>query len=454
MTLDHPLAALYSHPVRDALSGRAKIGGDKSMSHRALMLGLLTREETIISGLLESGDILATAAACTALGAHISNGGDGLWRIHGVGVGKIAEPDHVIDLGNSGTSARLLSGIIAAHDISAVITGDASLQNRPMARIIEPLSQMGASFIAREGGRMPLAIRGTKSAKPIAYRMKMASAQVKSAILLAALHANGETCVIEPVPTRDHTEHMLRHFGADITSETQEDGAHIIRVNGPHILRGCAVDIPGDPSAAAFVAVAAALSAHTDTSITMARILYGPRRNGLFVKLAAMGADITITNERTEQGEVIADIGVGGGAPLHAIDIPPEDIPAMIDECPILAIAAACAQGTTRMRGLGELRVKESDRLHMIAHNLTLCGASVEIEGDDLLIHGTGKPPAGGAMLACANDHRIAMSFLILGSVTDQPVGIDDSRTIATSFPSFTKIMNELGLDIAPPPAL
>ncbi len=438
---------LISSKARHALQGSVRIPGDKSMSHRALMLGLLAQGQTMISGLLEGEDVLNTAMACRALGAGVSGGQDGLWRVRGAGLGSLTEPASVLDMGNSGTSTRLLAGIIAGHRISAVMTGDDSLIKRPMKRIIEPLSQMGAQFITREGGRLPMAIHGARDAKGIEYRLPVASAQVKSAVLLAGMNATDATTVIEEHPTRDHTENMLRHFGVPVQVETLESGAQAITVIGFHRPQGCAVDVPADPSSAAFPAVAACLV--EGSSITMPNVGINVRRAGLFQTLQEMGADIVFGHERISAGEKVADVTVRGNGPLKGIDVPPDRVPSMIDEFPVLAMAAACAVGTTRMRGLAELRVKESDRLKMVADGLEACGVKIEMGEDSLNVHGTGKPPAGGAVIETALDHRIAMSFLVLGLVTGQPVEIDDGSPIRTSFPNFLDLMNGLGAEIA-----
>ncbi len=434
-----------------ALHGVVKVPGDKSMSHRALMLGLLARGETIISGLLEGEDVMNTAEAVNRLGGRVSFEGDGLWRVYGAPDGKLTEPDSVLDMGNSGTSARLLTGLIAGHDITATLTGDRSLTKRPMNRVMIPLGDMGAVFLARDSGKLPLTMRGSSRLKPLDYRMPVASAQVKSAILLAALGADGETVVIEETPTRDYTENMLGHFGVTLAQKTDQNGAVHIRIAGGQTLSGCAVDIPGDPSSAAFLVVAALLC--KDAELRLSNVGMNPRRTGLYDTLLEMGADISYENRRTQAGEVVADIIVKGGNPLKGLDVPPARVPSMIDEFPILAVAASCANDTVRMTGLGELRVKESDRLACMAQGLAACGVRLEEETDSLVIHGTGKPPAGGAYIDTALDHRIAMSFLVLGCVTENPVAIDDSTPINTSFPGFVELMNDLGAQIeaAPP---
>ncbi len=428
------------------VGGCARIPGDKSISHRALMLGALAVGETEIEGLLEGDDVRHTAAAMSALGAHVSPGVDGgLWRVRGVGIGGLVEPSQVLDMGNSGTAARLLIGVVASHPITSFFTGDASLNRRPMARVTAPLERMGASFVGRAGGRLPLAVIGTHHPVPIEYRLPVASAQVKSAILLAGLNAPGITTVIETHPTRDHSELMLRHFGATVTTESLANGALAVSVTGQPELVGRRVRVPSDPSSAAFPAVAALL--HPGSELTLTAVGMNPRRTGLYQTLQEMGADLRFENPRTEAGEPVADLVIRGSA-LRGVDVPPERAPSMIDEYPILAIAAACAQGTTRMFGLAELRVKESDRLAMVADGLTACGVSVETGPESLFVHGTGRPPRGGAAIATAMDHRIAMSFLVLGTVSAEPVAIDDGRFIETSFPGFAALMNSLGAKI------
>ncbi|MFN3700653.1 MAG: 3-phosphoshikimate 1-carboxyvinyltransferase [Alphaproteobacteria bacterium] len=431
----------------DALKGHSKIPGDKSMSHRALMFGALAIGETIISGLLEGEDVIHTAQAMQALGAQIEKGKDGLWRVHGVGIGGLREPQGVLEMGNSGTSTRLLIGLIAAHDITATFSGDASLSKRPMQRVITPLEMMGASFQSRDGGRLPLTVKGAHSALNIEYRLPVASAQVKSAILLAGLNAAGRTTVIEEKPTRDHTENMLKHFGVEVTTETLEDGALAVSVIGHQTMQPCAIDVPGDPSSAAFPAVAAAIQEGSD--IYLAHIGLNPRRIGIFDCLREMGADIQYKNQRIEGGEPVADIHIRSTGQLKGITVPESRVPSMIDEFPVFAMAASCADGVTKMTGLEELRVKESDRLAMIAKGLEACGVKLEMGADSLTIHGNGKPPKGGATIETALDHRIAMAFLVLGGVSDEPIAIDDAAPIRTSFPNFTALMNDLGCAIA-----
>lgn len=439
------MSALTSSKA-DPLEGYIVIPGDKSISHRSLMFGGLAEGETIISGLLEGEDVIATAHAMRAMGAKIERSGDGLWRCFGTGIGFLKSPEKTLDMGNSGTSARLLSGIIAGHNITATMTGDASLCKRPMNRVINPLTEMGASFEAAEGGRLPMTIKGSEKVDEFTYRLPVASAQVKSAVLLAGLASHGPVQVIEEVPTRDHTEKMLKAFDFPIDVKTSDDGATIIKVQGGHQLQGCRVDVPADPSSAAFAVVAALLVDGSD--ITCARVCMNNRRAGIYETLREMGADITLKHERIEAGEPIADLLVRGGTTLKGIEVPASRIPSMIDEIPILAIAASCADGTTTLTGLAELRVKESDRLGVMAEGLKACGVELEEGEDSLIIHGNGKAPKGGATIKTHLDHRIAMSFLVLGSVSDEPIQIDDGAPIKTSFPTFTELMNDMGCHI------
>lgn len=431
------------------LKGDARIPGDKSISHRSIMLGALAVGETIVSGLLEGEDVLHTAMAMRAMGAKITHGDDGLWRIYGVGVGGLREPDHVLEMGNSGTSTRLLMGLVGGHNITATFTGDASLVKRPMKRIVTPLEMMGATFLSRSGGRLPLTVKGAENTLPIEYRLPVASAQVKSAIMLAGLNAAGRTTVIEDHPTRDHTENMLRHFGVDVEVDALEGDARAIHVLGHQELQGCAVDVPSDPSSAAFAVVAALINEGSE--ISLSRVGINETRIGLYTTLQEMGADIEFKHKRIEAGEPVADIIVKGSGSLKGITVPEDRVPSMIDEFPILAVAAACAQGTTKMTGLKELRVKESDRLLMVANGLKACGVNFEMGEESLIIHGTGKSPEGGACVETALDHRIAMSFLILGTVTQEPVAVDDAAPIKTSFPNFIELMNDLGAEIGTP---
>jgi len=436
---------LLARPIA-RLQGRVRAPGDKSVSHRVLMLGALALGETTVRGLLEGEDVLSTAGALCALGAEIRHEREGgLWRIRGFGVGGGREPADVLELGNSGTSARLLSGILASHPFTSFMTGDASLRRRPMQRVIDPLSRMGARFAAREGGRMPLAIIGTDEMVPIEYRLPVASAQVKSAILLAGLNTAGRTTVIEPEATRDHTERLLRHFGAEVEVSTTEGGGRRITVVGWPELRGRDIVVPGDSSSAAFAVVAAAIRPGSD--ITVENVGINPLRAGLYQTLREMGADVSFESSREVGGEPVADLRVKGGL-LKGVEVPAERVPSMIDEYPILAVAASCAQGSTRMLGLAELRAKESDRLASVAAGLQANGVAVAMAGDSLVVHGSGAPPPGGALVATHLDHRVAMSFLVLGLAAREPVAVDDGSPIDTSFPGFVQLMNRLGAKI------
>lgn len=441
-----PLAA--KAPVRP-LAGEALVPGDKSISHRALMFGALAVGTTDITGLLEGEDVLRTAAAMRALGAEVENRGGGHWRVAGRGIGGLVEPADVLDMGNSGTAARLLCGLLAGHPLFAVMTGDASLRKRPMKRVTEPLSATGARFATREGGRLPLAVEGAADPLPLDYTLPVASAQVKSACLLAGLCARGITRVVEHEATRDHTENMLRHFGATVQVGIVGHG-RVIELTGQPELVAAPVVVPGDPSSAAFPAVAALLVPGSD--ILLRGVGMNPLRAGLFATLAEMGADIVRLNERTEGGEPVADLRVKASA-LRAVDVPAERAPAMIDEYPILAVAAAAARGTTRMRGLKELRVKESDRLAATAALLAANGVTVRVEGDDMIVEGAGGPPAGGGAVVTHMDHRIAMSALVLGLAARAPVRVDDAAFIETSFPGFAELMNRLAGEPALSPA-
>ena len=434
-----PLTATRPHAP---LTGKIRVPGDKSISHRALMLGALAVGRTEISGLLEGEDVLAAAAAINALGAHAEPVGDGRWTVDGVGIAGLAEPEDLLDLGNSGTAARLLLGILATHPITAFVTGDASLRRRPMGRVVEPLSRIGARFVTREGARLPLAINGAANPVPISYRLPVPSAQVKSAVLFAGLNALGTTTVIEPQPTRDHSERMLRHFGATVVTEPVEGGGKRITLEGCPELAAAPIVVPGDPSSAAFPLIAALIVPGSE--IIIEGVGVNPLRTGLFECLREMGADLALLNERDEGGEPVADLRVRSGT-LKGADIPAERAPRMIDEYPILAVAAACARGRTVMRGLAELRVKESDRLTAIGAGLDACGVRVAVDGDTLTVEGDGGPPEGGALIATQLDHRIAMAFLVLGLATRLPVGIDDAAPIATSFPGFLRLINGLG---------
>ena len=441
-----PLIAHRSGP----LTGRLRVPSDKSISHRALMLAAMAVGESVVHDLLDGDDVRRTAAALAAMGADIRppDVASGTWRITGRGVGGLTAPDQVLDMGNSGTGARLLAGLIASHPITAILTGDASLVRRPMARITEPLALMGAQFVTRPGNRLPMTILGSDAPIPIRYEMPVPSAQVKSAILLAGLNAPGSTEIVEQVPSRDHTELMLRHFGADISVDALPQGGWSIALAGEAELAARDVRVPADISSAAFPAVATLIC--PGSSLTLTDVGVNPRRIGLIECLREMGADIDLENARVEAGEPIADLQVRG-APLRGIEVPPEWAPRMIDEYPVLAMAAACADGTSVFRGVGELRVKESDRLAAVAQGLTACGVAVEAGADSLAVHGTGKAPKGGVTIAAAFDHRIAMSFLVLGMAAEEPIAIDDASTIDTSFPGFAAAMTAIGARIAAP---
>ena len=437
-----PLQSLKSR----ALNGDIRVPGDKSISHRSLMFGGLAIGETKITGLLEGEDVLATAEAMRKLGATVTRDEDGTWHVTGVGVGALREPDSVIDMGNAGTGIRLMAGIVATHPITTFFTGDASLCKRPMGRVADPLAEFGAQFITRERGRPPMAVIGTDEAKPVTYTLPMASAQVKSAVLLAGLNTAGTTTVIEPKPSRDHTERMLRHFGVDVDVSINDDGGRTVSLTGPVEMKAADIVVPTDPSSAAFPLVAALIN--PESQVTIRDVCLNPLRTGLITTLIEMGGDITIANEREEAGETIGDLVVSGKNRLTGIVVPAERAPSMIDEYPVLAAAAAYAQGETRMCGLEELRVKESDRLAAVADGLAVNGVIHRIEGDDLIV--TGGEVPGGGMVETHLDHRIAMSFLILGLGANDPVAVDDANPIATSFPSFEALMRKLGANLAP----
>jgi len=414
------------------------------------MLGALAVGTTAITGLLEGEDVLRTAAATRLLGATVDRVEEGAWQVSGRGIGGLAEPADVLDMGNSGTAARLLCGLLAGHPIFAVITGDASLRRRPMLRVTQPLAACGATFWTREGGRLPLSVRGAEHPLPLDYRLPVASAQVKSACLLAGLCAPGITRIVEPERTRDHTENMLRHFGATLHVEDTAEG-RVIELDGQPELGAAPIRVPGDPSSAAFPLVAALLV--PGSRVTVADVGLNPLRTGLFETLREMGARLTVANARVEGGEPVGDI-VAEHGPLDAVEVPPGRAPSMIDEYPILAVAAAAARGTTRMRGLRELRVKESDRLAATFALLAANGVRAAIEGDDLVVHGVGEAAgiAGGGMVATQMDHRIAMSALVLGLGSRAPVVVDDTGFIDTSFPGFVALLNHAagGLVIGP----
>ena len=426
------------------LRGRIRVPGDKSISHRAIMLSALAVGESRISGLLEGEDVLATAAAMRAMGAQVERTGHGEWRVAGVGVGALLQPETALDMGNSGTSTRLLMGLVASHPIQVTFVGDASLSKRPMGRVIEPLSQIGADITATFGGRLPLILRGAEPPVPIAYRLPVASAQVKSAILLAGLNTPGRTTVIEPVPTRDHSERMLRGFGAELDVVVESDGTRVIAITGEAELRPQVIEVPGDPSSAAFFVVAALLVEGSD--VTIENVGLNPTRAALFDVLRQMGGSIEEVEQREVGGEPVADLRVRHSA-LRGIEVDPAVAPSMIDEFPILFVAAALAQGRTVTRGLEELRVKESDRLTAMATALTAAGAKVEEREDGLVIEGTGGALlAGGANHPVAThlDHRIAMSMAVAGLASRTGVEVDDTRPIATSFPTFEPMLESL----------
>jgi 3-phosphoshikimate 1-carboxyvinyltransferase len=418
------------------------VPGDKSISHRSLMLSALAIGESRVTGLLEGEDVLATAAAMRAMGATIERLGEGEWRIHGVGVGGLLQPQNALDMGNSGTSTRLLMGLVASHAISATFIGDASLSKRPMGRVIDPLSLTGAEFTASPGGQLPLMVRGICPAVPISYRLPVASAQVKSAVLLAGLNTPGITEVIEPVPTRDHSERMLAGFGADLSVETDAKGVRHIRLVGEAELKPQVIEVPGDPSSAAFPIVAALITPGSEVTVT--HVGMNPTRTGIFKMLEAMGADLAYSNERIVGGEPVADITARHSA-LTGIEVPPDVAPSMIDEFPIFFVAASMAQGRTITSGLDELRVKESDRLALMAAGLIAIGAKVEEREDGLVIDGSGgEPLEGGTTIASALDHRIAMSFAVAGQHCYRGTTVDDVTPIATSFPTFEAMLAEL----------
>lgn len=438
-----PMTARKSGP----LTGRAEVPGDKSISHRALIFGAMALGETRITGLLEGQDVLDTARAMRAFGAEVTRQAPGAWSVHGVGVGGFCEPADVIDCGNSGTGVRLIMGCMATTAMTATFTGDASLRKRPMGRVTDPLSLFGARAYGRSGGRLPMTVVGAASPVPVRYATPVASAQVKSAVLLAGLNAPGETVVIEREATRDHSERMLAGFGARVHVEKTPQG-NVITLTGQPELRPQTVAVPRDPSSAAFPVCAALVVEGSD--IFVPGVSQNLTRNGLYLTLVDMGADIVFENPREEGGEPVADLRVRFG-PLRGIEVPPERAPSMIDEYPILSVVAAFAEGTTVMRGVRELRVKESDRIDAMARGLEACGVRVEEDEDTLIVHGMGPGGVpGGATARTHLDHRIAMSFLILGMASKQPVSVDDASPINTSFPVFTPLMTRLGAHLEP----
>ena len=437
--MSQPLTASRSAPI----SGRIRVPGDKSISHRALILGALATGRTRIAGLLEADDVMATARAVHALGAEVTESG-GVFEVLGQGVGGLRAPQAPLDFGNSGTSSRLLLGVVAGHDMRAEFTGDASLCRRPMGRVLGPLTTMGLQ-VEGDSETLPLVVRGTADLVPIVYDLPVPSAQVKSSILLAGLHAPGRTTVIEPLATRDHTERMLAFFGAELKIEDQQGGARAVTVCGDAELEGADLTVPGDPSSAAFIVAAALICPGSE--VVIENMLMNPTRTGFFETLREMGADIEVLDLREEGGEPVGDLRVKASA-LKGVHVPPERAPSMIDEYPVLAAVAAFAEGETRMEGLAELKVKESDRLAATAAGLKACGVVARIDGDDLIVHGTGTVKGGGSV-ETHMDHRIAMAFLTLGLGADEPVTVDDVSMIATSFPGFAALMTKLGAALA-----
>jgi 3-phosphoshikimate 1-carboxyvinyltransferase len=446
------MTSLVSKPV-GGLKGTARVPGDKSISHRSLMFGALAHGNTAVTGLLEGEDVLHTGQALSAMGAAITppKTQGGAWHIEGIGGRPLKSPRNTVYLGNSGTSARLLMGVVSGYPLSVTFTGDASLSKRPMGRVIKPLAQMGGRFEATGGDKMPLRITGGAKLRPIEYRLPVASAQVKSAILLAGLHAAGKTTVIEPKPTRDHTERLLGYFGATVETEKLAGGGNAITVEGFPRLVARDIAVPSDPSSAAFIVVAALITPQSD--VVVPNVLVNAARTGLYDTLIDMGADLSFENFRDVSGEPVADLRARSST-LKGVTVPPERVPSMIDEFPILAVAAGFAEGKTYMSDLAELRVKESDRLLAVAKGLTAAGVLAEMGDDDLTVHGTGgtdaaRKPAGGCAIETGLDHRIAMSFLVMGMATKEPVMVDDAGPIATSFPGFAALMNDLGADLS-----
>jgi 3-phosphoshikimate 1-carboxyvinyltransferase len=437
-----PLTARRGGP----LQGRLRVPGDKSISHRALILGALTVGASTVNGLLEGEDVLHTADAMRALGAMVERTGEGVWRIHGVGVGGFATPSGTLDFGNSGTGCRLALGAVAGSPVTVTFDGDASMRKRPMRRVLDPLEKMGLRVIdVAQDGRLPLTVKGAADPMPIIYESPVPSAQLKSAVLLAGLAAPGETTVIEAEATRDHTERMLKHFGAKLTVKPHGDHGRRITLRGQPELEPATVAVPADPSSAAFPLVAALLVPGSD--VTLEAVMTNPLRTGLFTTLKEMGIKLETLAMRDDGGEEVADLRVIAGA-LKGVDVPAERAPTMIDEYPILAVAAAFAEGVTRMRGLKELRVKESDRLAATADMLRVNGVTVEVDGDDMIVHGKGRVPGGGEVVTHM-DHRIAMAALVMGLASENPVRIDDGAFIATSFPGFVDMMRSIGAGLS-----
>jgi len=424
------------------LSGRFRPPGDKSISHRAFLFGLLTRGETTVEGLLEGDDVLRTGKACEALGAAVERLAPGRWRIRGPGLGALLPPRDTLDFGNAGTGSRLMMGVVGGHGVTATFDGDSSLRKRPMNRILDPLRLMGAEVLSEAGGgggRCPITLKGARDPAPILYRTPVASAQIKSAVLLAGLNARGTTTVVEAEASRDHTEKMLAHFGAEVNVTPEGEGRRIELVGRPELAPNPVV-VPADPSSAAFPIVAALIVPGSE--VVIEGVMTNPLRTGLLTTLLEMGADIAMLDRRVEGGEEVADLRVRASG-LRGVDVPAARAPSMIDEYPVLAVAAAFASGTTRMRGLHELRVKESDRLAAVAAGLAAAGVPHAIEGDDLVVEG--GAPRGGGLVETHMDHRIAMSFLVMGLATQEPMTVDDTAMIATSFPAFRPAMERLG---------
>jgi 3-phosphoshikimate 1-carboxyvinyltransferase len=436
-----PLVARRSHSLR----GSVRVPGDKSISHRALIFGALAVGETRITGLLEGEDVINTAKAMRALGATVERTGEGAWSVRGVGVSGFRDPSGPLDFGNSGTGCRLVMGAVAGCPITATFDGDASLRKRPMRRILDPIELIGARTVsATDGGRLPITLCGARDPMPVCYRTPVPSAQIKSAVLLAGLAAPGETTVIEIEASRDHTERLLAHFGADIRVEPEGEGRRITLKGEPE-LTPAPVAVPADPSSAAFPMVAALIVPGSEMTLT--EVMTNPLRTGLITTLREMGADIEVIGKRSDGGEETADLRVRACA-LRGVEVPPGRAPSMIDEYPVLAVAASFAEGDTVMRGLHELRVKESDRLAAVAEGLRRNGVELGIEGDDLIVHGRGRA-AGGGTVVTHMDHRIAMAFLVMGLASEKPVGVDDAAIIATSFPGFVPLMRGLGADMS-----
>ncbi|KCV81969.1 3-phosphoshikimate 1-carboxyvinyltransferase [Actibacterium atlanticum] len=437
-----PMTARKSGPLK----GEAQVPGDKSISHRSLILGAMAVGETKITGLLEGQDVLDTAKAMRAFGAEVTHHGPGEWTVHGVGVGGFAEPEDVIDCGNSGTGVRLIMGAMSTCPISATFTGDASLRSRPMKRITDPIAAFGAKSYGRDGGRLPMTIVGAAEPVPARYVVPMPSAQVKSAALLAGLNAPGETVVIEKEATRDHTERMLAGFGAQVKVEDTDEG-RVITLTGQPELQPQTIVVPRDPSSAAFPVCAALIVEGSD--VLVPGIGLNPTRAGLFTTLQEMGAELVFENMREEGGEPVADLRARFSDNMQGIEVPPERAPSMIDEYPILSVVAAFAHGKTVMRGVKELRVKESDRIDAMARGLEACGVTIEEDEDTLIVHGMGPGGVpGGATAEARLDHRIAMSFLCGGMASQQPISVDDAGPIATSFPVFEPLMESLGAQL------